>query len=352
MRCLATLLLLPLHTAVAAQHLSLLSGTKRALRSTGVRPIITGCLAECGTEEQSCVTQCQVCVEMQACNVLSNCSACLNEAREAKEAFRKLGNMGMDSGGMALKHEGVRQQLDWARLEAIDGKRKLAWARSNVLRAQRNAEWAEEERRELLRRLEQGKEKLLKTEEDVQRWDQRSTAKLDSLRARVRKLQARVNRTKQELAIAGGILQERQRAVQEAEDLAHAGAKARAAVVAARVVHQLEWKLQAEKEALRGAQEEYLKQQKDAGWFQRGLRAEVRTVARRVKQKAKDLHMSRETYQKSQEQLQQAKEEYHEAAQRSQNLTAQKEELQQLLLKIPLPTPSPSEARAGAAPGQ
>lgn len=309
-----------------------------------MRPIITGCLEECGTEDQSCVTQCEVCVEQNACpRLLGNCSVCLEEARSMKLDRFKRGDIGTDSGGQALEHEGIRQRFRFARLQAMDTTHDLRDRRDGVLQAQRGVEWAAEETREEVDRLKKTEDHLAETKDEAKRWGERSKAKLAEMHEQRLQLRKAVNRTLRQLRVANRDLAENKRELAEAEDLAHAGAKVRKVIVNARVVTRLHWKLRKQKREMEKARTAYNKQKRDSSWFQRGLQKEVQEVAQVVKKQAKMLDDAHEMEKTSRKQLHKAKDKYREAAELRDNLTDTAARLQKELSSHPLPTYVPPE---------
>jgi len=313
------------------------------------RPIITGCLEECGTEDQSCVTQCEVCVEQQTCSDLqTNCTTCLDEAHEMKADMRRRGNVGSDSGGIPLEHEGIRQRHDLARLQAMDGTRRLRGARDGVLQAQRGVEWAAEESREEVDRLSGVQAHLDETKTDARRWSERSQAKLGELKQNRSDCRRAVQRTLRQLRVAEKRLEAAQKALAEAQDLAHAGAKIRKVLITARVVTRLDWKVRKQEQLLVHSKEAYKKQQRDSTWFQHGLQKEVEEVDALVAKQESKLGEAHGLETSSRKQLQEAKDEYRAAAARRQNLTTAAAKLQRELLAHPLPSYVPPELRTGA----
>jgi len=312
------------------------------------RPIITGCLEECGTEDQSCVTQCEVCVEQQACaDLQTNCSTCFDEAQEMKADMRRWGNVGSDSGGPALAHEAIRQRHDLARLQAMDGTHRLRGARDHVLQAQRGVEWAAEETREEENRLASVERHLEETKADARRWSERSQAKLAELRENRTDCRGAVKRTLKQLRVAERKLEDAQKELAEAKDLAHAGVKIRKVLITARVVTRLDWKVRKQRQQLVEAKQAYKKQQRDSTWFQRGLQKEVKEVDVLVEKQEHKLDEAHDLERNSRKLLQGSKDEYRAAAARRQNLTTAAAKLQRLLLAHPLPNYVPPELRDG-----
>lgn len=333
-------ILWPCAAALDAQHVA----GRRGMRGAVLRPILTGCLEECGIEDQSCVTQCEVCVEQNACpGLLTNCSSCLEEAHSIKQESLKRGDLATDSGGPALEHEGIRQRFRSARLEAMDTTRRLREARDGVLQAQRGVEWAVEETREEVDRLEKTEDHLAETKEEAERWTERSKTKLEEMRDQRTQLREDVNRTLRQLRVANKDLLQSKMELAEAKDLAHAGAKVRKVIVTARVVTRLHWKLRKQSKEMRKAREAYKKQRHDSSWFQRGLQNEVQEVAQSVKKQAKMLDDAHEMERNSRRNLQTEKDEYREAAELRENLTDSAARLREELSSHPLPTYVPSE---------
>lgn len=260
-----------------------------------------------------------------------------------KEELRKLGNVGTDGGGVSLEHEGLRQQFRLARLQAMDGTHKLRDARDGVLRAQRGAEWAAEETREEVERVKKVEDHLAETKIEARRWAKRSRAKLAEMRDERVAFRRAANRTLRQLRIANKELTQAQVELTQAEDLAHAGAKVRKVIVAARVVTRLHWKLRKQEKEMQKAGKAYKKQKQDSSWFQRGLSKEVAEAARLVSKQEKELGTARDMERTSRKQLQKAKDDYREAAEQRQNLTIVAAHLQGELSSHPLPTYVPPE---------
>lgn len=336
----------------ASPRKNLLSVGRRSVKSAFLRPIITGCLEECGTEDQSCVTQCEVCVEQNVCPQLQeNCSACLDEARLMKERLRKVGDVGADAGGLALQHDGIRQRLQLARMQAMDSTHELRSARDGVLHAQRGVEWAAGETREEIRKFNKTEEHLVDTRKEADRWAERSKAKLAEMRDDRARLRKAENRTMRQLRAANKEIDRAKKELTEAEDLANAGAKIRKVMIIARVVTRLRWKLRTQSDELRKLEDAYKKQKRDSKWFQRGLQKEVEEVARLVKKKVKVVDEAQDMERESRKQLQKAKLDYRRAAEKQQELEATVAELQQELLAHPLPMYVPPEVEEQQSQG-
>lgn len=319
------------------------------LRGVQEGPLITGCLDECGGQDQNCVTECQVCVEENRCErLVSNCSICLREVHAARRRFKAAGNEVMDSGGVPLRHEGVRQRLQWARLQVLFAGRQLRRARIGVLQALRQVEWAREEIRADVVKVKQARRELEKKEEQVRKWEAESEQKLQQLRRREDRLKQDVIRTKRQLARARREAAEKRRALDEAkgQDAIHS----RAATSSERAVQRLEWKLRMFRAHLYRARKERKAQEKNAGWLRRGMRREVRETTQEMKEKVQELKEARNSENKSRVALHLAKERYKRANDHSRNWTEEAAALKRELELHPLPVYDPAKDEYLGAP--
>lgn len=166
-----------------------------------LEPIITGCLAECGISDQACSTQCQVCVEKLECHKLEDekCRGCRSEARKVRLSDSKRSNLGMDSGGTSLVHEGIRARLEVGRLESLRHKRLLRQLQGGILKFQRQAEWAAQERLNQRKKLHDAKLVLKQADGEVDGWELRSARNLKATRSHERELQTELLKTEAEL---------------------------------------------------------------------------------------------------------------------------------------------------------
>jgi len=344
MRCSVALLLLLTPRAAGASAASpvSLATEVRGLRGVHRRPIITGCLEECGTEDQSCVTQCQVCVEQNNCeSLVQNCSPCLQEVSAARELFKAHGNVTVDSGGASLVHEGIRQHLNHARLKAIESWRVLRKARAGVMEAQRNTEWAQAERKQEVRLLKEAKSELEENKDEGKNWGHRKARGLEEAREDVKNLQKDANRTKRQLVRVRVRLEEAKRRVAEAKDFVSAGPHARVVVVVTKLKQRLEWKLREQQRAVDKEMATLRREEKDARWYQRGLKRQNSKMARELKRRVEALRSLRASEILSREQRRKAKNSYREAVSKAQKWASEVQELRAELAENPLQPPEP-----------
>eukprot|EP00928_Gymnodinium_smaydae_P062959 TRINITY_DN4667_c0_g2_i2.p1 TRINITY_DN4667_c0_g2~~TRINITY_DN4667_c0_g2_i2.p1 ORF type:complete len:268 (-),score=24.12 TRINITY_DN4667_c0_g2_i2:184-987(-) len=159
-----------------------------------VRPVITGCFRQCGIDDQTCVTQCQVCVEQHRCSTLAHgCEVCVKEVREMLREADTLDAGVVDSGGASLAIDALRLQKQEATEVAVSAQRRLLHQRDQVLQAQRQVEWAAAERRESRGRLKYARKRLQHRMKDVRKNSgdsRKKTQAAHAVRAAVRDLKS------------------------------------------------------------------------------------------------------------------------------------------------------------------
>jgi len=311
---------------------------RKKWRGAHLRPIITGCLAECGAKDQSCVTQCQVCIEQNACeSLMSNCTMCLRETHDAMRDLFSADNNVQDSGGDPLVHEAIRQDLHGAKLKAIEGKRRLRKARNQVLTAQRQVEWAVEERRDAADALRKGEKTLEKQENNAKGWKTSSSGRIRDMQRYLDKMKRQEERTKRQIAILERKMKEKHDKAREAKERAKAGARKQETLAMQRLMERLQAKLRVQEKAVRKEEARLEKEQNEAKWFRRGLRQEVHTVAASVKAQIQTLHEARKAEQISEKELIEAKDTYRKVAEASHEISEFVHGLETSLSKNPMP---------------
>lgn len=299
------------------------------------RPIITGCLKECGYEEQTCVTQCQVCIEQNECRILGKCDPCLREAHAQRVNAKKIDKGILDSGGIAMVRDGLLAEMTRARLEALDRLRELRVAREGVLKAQREAEWAAEERHMSAKNLQESRQVLKGARLEVTRWKLQNEKKLKAMRAKAREQR-----------------QERQKAERklEAEKLKYSKAQRRLRIASANTSESGEgegaedgdevWRLAREveehQEAVERAEKDVESTTADGEWLDRGLRRRVKGAQTGARQAREELLEARARERVSRERLDEAKDHYVKAVKASQWAEKAAQESEKKLRKAPV----------------
>lgn len=305
--------------------------------SEGLRPIITGCFEQCGSEDQACVTQCQVCVEERACPTVQspNCRKCLVHAHAARRAYTPLDDVILDSGGVPLLHDHVRSLLLGAQLAAYDARRLLRRARGSVLKAQRQAEWAMEETGDCAAKLSQSQAVLKNKDAELETWKLQNARKLKALRAKRSEQRAELKRTE--------VLLERAR-----KRFALVQYKARYARNRQRWLRLLPQvrdsfvKLKAKafrlREQVAESQKEVQEAESKGRWVERGLTRERDKAQQLVKKDVRRLHTAQQMERLLNDELDKAKATYRRASAASQVREAKAAELKVKLSQHPLPT--------------
>lgn len=298
------------------------------------RPIITGCLQECGVADQTCVTSCEVCVEQNECKSLGdNCDECLSQARMSlKVAKFKKGDKHhyrIDSGGGSLVHDGLRNKLINAKLTAVNAKRQLLQARNNVLKAQRQAEWADEERSVQANKLHESKLALEDAESEVAQWKLHHEKKLKEMRVKRDKAREEAKDAEHALEETEEELEDAEKGMEDYDGEDEDKAEER--------VKKLEKMVDKEKQEVVQADDNLKEVGEDADWLDRGLREEVAQAERRVKDSIKDLRVARAVERQSRDQLEEAKVEYKKITQTSTVLETEVVGLESKIQENPLP---------------
>lgn len=293
-------------------------GSVDASEDDALRPIITGCLKECGYKDQTCVTQCQVCIEQNECRILGKCDSCLREAHAQMVGAKALDKGVVDSGGVALVRDGLLADMTSAKLEALEWKRKLRIARKGVLEAQREAEWAAEERHAAAKKLEDSREALKSARLEVTRWKLQNAKKLKAKRARAQ--QQRQERLKAEQKLANA-KEKYNKAEKKLHVASHANISANESAsdedndqASQEIEGEEIWKLAKDVEerqtAVEQAETDVESTSADAEWLDRGLRRRVKSAQKMARTSREELLESRAMERVSRSRLQDAKDHY------------------------------------------
>jgi len=321
--------------ATEHQSLALLGSLRGSLQLN--RPILTGCLAECGGV-QECVTQCEVCVEEHKCHALhKHCDVCLLDVYLLLNRTKLLENEVIDSGGQPLVHEGLRLRLEAARLGSFELQRDLRHARSEVLEAQRQAEWTAEERRMLGKRFRQATLALEAARNETDKWMLRHAKKIKAMRAGE---VSRLEKIEKEAENAEAAQNEVQRAEEDATeehaaDVAHGSKEASPAALKKRA--KLDRETRKEKRALKATQKAHDEQKQDAEWLNQGLEKEVEIARRHARSELRVLRSARHVEALSRKLLQRAKQRYTKTMLKSEQSDKKVRQLELALRKHPLP---------------
>lgn len=338
------------HVAAGVAAVGGASGTPAmGLVSAGIvgsslrRPIITGCLKECGFKEQTCVTQCQVCIEQSECRILGKCDPCLREAHAHKMEAEKADQGTLDDGGVSMMRDGMMAEMTHAKLTALDKKRELRTAREGVLKAQREAEWAVHERRAAAMNLIEARQVLRGARLQVTRWKLQNAKKLQDKRAKAR--QQRMERQKAERKLVA--------AKKEAAEAENRLEEASADQVNATTIEGEDgpsdsesedvWKLTKEAEerqaAVERAELDVEKSSSDAQWLDRGLRRRVKSAKNGAKKAREELLVARAHERVAREKLEDAKMRYVNGVQSSQMADKAAQDSEQRLRAAPVRPP-------------
>mmetsp|Transcript_20171 Transcript_20171/g.47013 ORF Transcript_20171/g.47013 Transcript_20171/m.47013 type:complete len:391 (-) Transcript_20171:75-1247(-) len=254
-------------------------------------PIMTGCLQLCGPDDQSCTTQCEVCVEMAKCESISDpaCSDCAEQSDTWRRASKASEDWTTDGGGIPMVRDSTRTELQRAAFSERTGLHRFRLARRGVLQAQRHAEWALEERHEEAERLRESKEALKDAKAAMHKWDVENSKQLKELDAAlaekeeaVRILESQLEKVEKD----GGPDQEK-----------HAW--------------ELHQQLDVSKKALAKARLEKELYEDDAEWYESRLKAEKQAAEEDLKERLQLFKVTTQKEELSKKQLDAAKETYH-----------------------------------------
>jgi len=277
------------------------------------RPIITGCLKECGTRDQSCATQCQVCVEMHGCKLLADeeCSECLEQVRATVRWSKTVNDGVLDSGGRSQLKDGVRMHLAATKLHVWDAKRHLHRARDGVINAQRQVEWAVEENRRQAERLQESESLLKRKEEEVVKWRTEHAKRLKALHGEVATMRKEQQRTKHHLRQGLRRLRRVQQRLARSEE--HKEHWTRLEMAAEQAVKRRRKQCKEQKHDLKLLKERIQQREDDAVWLEKGLRREIREAKELVEKDRRQLQLERDFLCVSRERLEEAKQHYRKA---------------------------------------
>lgn len=343
--------------AVGRASAGLLEFAARARHAAARRPIITGCLEECGYNRQACVTECEVCVERSRCKALATCSACLNETRTQKLEYEKAEGLWygvpVDSGGASLRHDNIRQQLRSAELHLADVDRQARTARNDVLAAQREVEFGAEERSARGRELNASKARLREAKERQQKWDRLHEKEISHENLKELKLaERRLAQTEADLEDAQEDLRKRQSQLQKV------GGSNETAVRLVQQAEDHEWDLRRKVDELKQKVESLrkrLRQRKDdASWVSRELSEEVQQARLRVRRIEEKLHDGEMLWRVTRQHLRNAQDEQLKANAAQAAAEKSADDLEESLEKHPMasryrPTREPWMAEGGCS---
>mmetsp|Transcript_15364 Transcript_15364/g.30250 ORF Transcript_15364/g.30250 Transcript_15364/m.30250 type:complete len:397 (-) Transcript_15364:71-1261(-) len=303
------------------------------------RPLITGCYSECGWQDQACITQCQVCVEMQRCKTVmgKKCRRCRLQALKAKHMRKKkkADNMMFDSGGIASQHDHVRMHLFGAKLEALDAERQLRRARGEVLKAQRQAEWSMEESSDVAARLHEARRVLERKERELQDTKVLNAKALKMARSEVSDKRAELKKTEARLVKAAS----RSKFVRQKFRYSRNRERWQRIWPSVRDAHnKLQAKANYQKATVKRLKDDLHKRETKARFMERGLTRENNKARQLVDEDNSRLHAAHAMERLLREQLEKAKEAYRKAASKSQKREATAAALRRDLNKHPLPT--------------
>lgn len=314
------------------------------------RPIITGCLKECGYEEQACVTQCQVCIEQNECRILGQCDPCLKQAHDQMERAKKMDKGILDLGGVAMMRDGLMAEMSSARLDALDRKRKLRFAREGVLKMQREAEWAAQERHLTAKNLVEASQDLKRERQEVTRWKLQNEKKLKAMRAKAREHRQERQKAERKLSAAKRKYNKAQRRLRIASDVNETQPGSPSPADEGEDGDEEEeevWRLAREvedrKQAVKRAEDDVEKTSADGDWLDRGLQRRVKGSQSRARKSREELLVSRARERVSREHLDDAKKRYIAAVQASRLADKAAEDSEIRLRKAPVsPHPPPA----------
>jgi len=303
------------------------SSANSALR----RPIITGCLDECGVRDQACSTECQVCVEKERCkSLVVGCTVCLDGARASRKAASQEINMVADSGGKSLLREGIRMKLLSAMRQALHAHRYVRRARVGVLEAQRQAEWTAHERVDEGKRLTEAAAVLEEARGDVAQWRLDTAKKLKDLRKESAEHRVTKQMAEQDLEEAKERVRETGNELRTAKRNDSKAARHKAVAKnndAKEDTGQLRHKVKAHERAAQRVDEFAEQKEEDANWFDRGLLKAVARARDSTEEAIANVRLARAAVRASKERLEEAKEKYLQAAAKSRRLDRKVEAL-------------------------
>jgi len=260
-------------------------------------PVVTGCVEECGSQDQQCITDCHVCVERAHChNVQHNCTGCLDGVHAARSSAVKEDNYVDDSGGAPLAYQGLAEQLDLARHLQIRVNRRLRLVRQKVISATREVDYAGMEKREETNELKN------------------ATAALK---------QARKNEDQQDLDSERRVLKHHRATARAAHERRRAEAESSKDLDPVARSEALDRQQEAEE-----AEEAAEKAEENAKWVDKQQHREREIVSDSVEQDLEDLKMARQLEKLSENSLEKSKDEYYHEAARKTRVDAKVRELE------------------------
>jgi len=316
------------HVAVESNRKAVVGSAEDASASQ-MRPIITGCLKECGYTDQTCITQCQVCIEQNECRILHKCDPCLQGAHDQMVLAKKTDKGILDSGGVALVRDGLMADMTSANLESLERKRLLRTARTGVLMAQREAEWARSERQHSSKNLVEARTTLRIARLEVTRWTLQNEKKLKKMRAQAaqqrrerqtseRKLaehKRAYSKAQKRLRVAsksGSNMSAQEEEQEQAEEGTDEDAENKTATkeTEGEEIYKLAKDVEERQTAVENAERELEKTSADGEWLDRGLRRRVKAAQEGARSSREELLEARARERVSRERLEEAKDHY------------------------------------------
>lgn len=310
------------------------------------RPIVTGCLDNCGFEDTQCVTECQVCVEHHSCDVITNCKACEEQVLKTRRSALKADVRAVDSGGKSLIHEGLRVKYLNAQMDLEEEEHKLLLARDDVITAQTTADWSSQERSEKSHALRAARQKKVGAQESVHRWSKKNAERLERAKHRLREAEQEAQEEQEKLKAAKTLLRKAHQRVKKAKE-------EEADEEVLKKAEEQEWvaqrRVEEEKQKVEELQDAVAKRKKEAKWVDKHLKKRVEGKQDDIEVAAKDLKDAQKGEKQAFKLLREKREAYRLQIKRSEAAEDNVERLEKELDEHPLPGQKPpSESKRPA----
>lgn len=308
---------------VALPHSSAALAALRTRVRRAERPILTGCLQECGYKHNVCITMCEACVEKHRCTALrgesktffdkkaKKCDVCLKQTQKLRKWSQKSQANTIDSGGPPLLHDSYAQRLYAAEVDFADERRQLQKATDSVLEAQREVEWSAQERREERKRLDIAKVQLKAAQKKVGKWDAKHRGEMTVQEMAKSKHWRKVKQLKHQIRRAEAELEENE------DELHEARRKRRFNHTDVDTLEEKEWeqrrKVEVLERDLKDELDQKAKDKADAGWVASELREDVEADWRRVHRRKNQVRLGKQLQEMAEHHLKMSQTKYLKA---------------------------------------
>lgn len=268
-----------------------------------------------------------------------NCGKCREEVRLARHWSETAGTEVLDSGGLPMLRDGVKNKLQDARLTSLDAKRRLRHARGVVLRAQRQAEWAHDENTKEVARLKESKGVLGSKEKELSDWHGEHTKKMEAIQMEWEEQRKELQRTRLQMHRAKDRLFRVRRNLAKFSHGQHAQRWKQLEKEAQERFKRRHLQVKEVKQALKALRMKLRMGEEDAKWLDQGMRKDIDEARELVQKDFRAVKATHLLWEHSVAELDEAKKHYWQALSVSHMSDSQAEVLNHRLSDFATTTP-------------